>query len=323
MPLLCGLLFLAGCAGGETRIEGPVASPVTDGTFSMPDGTSLPYRQWLPESTPIAVVLALHGFNDSRDAWELPGPAMAAQGVAVIAPDQRGFGASATRGFWPGGAVLEADAAEMLRQLRARYPGRKLFVMGESMGGAVAILLASHAAPPVDGYVLLAPAIWGRETMNVFLRAILFFSTNLLPGVTVTGNEVPLKVQASDNREALIRLARDPLTIRHTRIDTIGGLVDLMDQALAKFGTLREDTLVLYGAKDTIVPDGAMATAWHKLGPGPRTGFYAQGYHLLLRDLGRDLPRGDLLAWMRDRAGALPSGAEDAARRWRNAAHEP
>ena len=283
----------------------------------MPDGTTLPYRHWLPDSPPWAVVLALHGFNDSRDAWELPGPVLAAQGVAVIAPDQRGFGATATRGFWLGSAALASDAAEMLAQLRARYPGQKLFVMGESMGGAVAILLASDAAAPVDGYVLLAPAIWGRETMNVFLRTILFLSTNLFPGVTVTGNEVPLKVMASDNRDALIRLARDPLTIRRTRIDTVGGLVDLMDAALAKFGTLRADTLVLYGAKDSIVPDGAMETAWHKLGPGPRTGFYAQGHHLLLRDLGRDLPLADLLAWMHDRTAPLPSGAEESARRWR------
>ena len=41
---------------------------------------------------PWAVVLALHGMNDSRDAWEYPAPDFAAHGVAVFAPDQRGFG---------------------------------------------------------------------------------------------------------------------------------------------------------------------------------------------------------------------------------------
>ena len=38
---------------------------------------------------------------------------------------------------------------------------------------------------------------------------------------------------ASDNRQALIRLSRDPLTIHDTRFDTIDGLVDLMDAAAA------------------------------------------------------------------------------------------
>ena len=39
----------------------------------MPDGMRLPYRDWLPKGKPVAVVLALHGMNDSRDAWEYPG----------------------------------------------------------------------------------------------------------------------------------------------------------------------------------------------------------------------------------------------------------
>ena len=79
---------------------------IEDGSFLMADGAGLPFRAWLPqgaaEREPAAVVLALHGFNDSRDAWELPGPAFAAAGVAVFAPDQRGFGATAARGLWPG-----------------------------------------------------------------------------------------------------------------------------------------------------------------------------------------------------------------------------
>ena len=40
----------------------------------MPDGTALPYREWLPVGAPSVIVLALHGMNDSRDAWEYPAP---------------------------------------------------------------------------------------------------------------------------------------------------------------------------------------------------------------------------------------------------------
>ena len=73
---------------------GPAVAPPreTADAFVMPDGTRLPYRAWLPDGEPWAVVLALHGMNDSRDAWEYPAPELAAHGVAVFAPDQRGFG---------------------------------------------------------------------------------------------------------------------------------------------------------------------------------------------------------------------------------------
>ena len=53
----------------------------------------------------LAVVLALHGMNDSRDAWEYPAPDFTAAGIAVFSPDLRGFGATTTRALWPGPTV--------------------------------------------------------------------------------------------------------------------------------------------------------------------------------------------------------------------------
>ena len=138
---------------------------------------------------PRAVVLALHGFNDSRDAWELPGPEFAAAGVALFAPDQRGFGAAPGRGFWPGAAALQSDAAAMLRILQARYPDTPVYAMGESMGGAVLMALAaSGQAPPVAGWILLAPAVWGRAQMDVALSSGLWLVSTVAPGLSVTGD---------------------------------------------------------------------------------------------------------------------------------------
>jgi cephalosporin-C deacetylase-like acetyl esterase len=95
------LLVLAACAE-HLAPPGPriMQAAVADGAFVMPDGMRLPYRTWLPEGEPAAIILALHGMNDSRDAWEYPAPDFAKAGFAVFAPDQRGFGATASRGLW-------------------------------------------------------------------------------------------------------------------------------------------------------------------------------------------------------------------------------
>jgi alpha-beta hydrolase superfamily lysophospholipase len=303
---------LAGCAAVPgpplDRIE--ASGPATE-TFTMADGARLPVRTWLPEGKPRAVVLALHGFNDSRDAWELPAPVLSETGLAVFAPDQRGFGAAPGRGRWPGTAVLVGDARTMAVQLRRRYPGVPLYLMGESMGAAVLMVLAaSPDAPPVQGYVLLAPAVWGRGEMNVFLRGSLWLAYHLAPGWHLTGNEVPVKVRASDNRAALVRLSLDPLTLHSTRVDTLHGLVDLMDAAQRASALLRGPALALYGGLDDLVPKRATEDAWHALPPGTRIGYYPTGHHLLMRDLGRAVPIGDVLAWMSDPETALPSGAD-------------
>ena len=162
-------LGLSGCVS-EMALPGPADTKphLADGAFVMRDGASLPYRKWEADPSagadPWAVVLALHGFNDSRDAWEVPAPDLTAAGIVLYAPDQRGFGAAPGRGLWAGTQAMVDDAATMARLLRARYPHARLFLMGESMGGAVLMRLATEAeAPPVDGYVLVAPAVWGAR----------------------------------------------------------------------------------------------------------------------------------------------------------------
>jgi len=278
---------------------------------------SLPARAWVPDGPPRAVALALHGFNDSRDAWELPGPHFAAAGVALYAPDQRGFGATAERGRWPGQAQLLADAAAMLRALAAQWPGVPLYAMGESMGGALLMVLAaSGSAPPVAGWVLLAPAVWGRQQMGPALSAALWIASNTAPGWTLTGREVPIRIVASDNRDALIRLGRDPLTILRTRVDALRGLADLMDAAQDAAPGLPANALGLYGGRDRIVPPEAMRRAWTRMPGGVRRALYPEGYHLLLRDRDRALPTGDVLAWMAAPEAWLPSGADAAATGW-------
>ena len=319
-PLLTALLtvalLLSGCA---THLipAGPAIAPAreTADAFVMPDGTKLPYRVWLPDGKPWAIILALHGMNDSRDAWEYPAPELAAEGVAVFAPDQRGFGATEGRGYWPGKQALEDDARDMALLLRQRYPHTKLFLMGESMGAAVLMCLAtSPDPPPVAGYVLISPAVWGRAEMNVFLRAGLWLFANLIPGFTATGQIA--HVVASDNWEAIKRLSTDPLTIHKTRLDTVRGLVNLMDAALAAAPDFHARALFMYGGKDELIPKKATVATWKPLPPGPVLAFYPGDYHLMLRDHERQAPIDDILAWMRRPDDPLPSGADRAAHAW-------
>jgi alpha-beta hydrolase superfamily lysophospholipase len=318
ISVLLAVLLLAGCIA-------PVAPPglhaqmppgaATD-SFIMPDGTALPYRVWLPPGLPEAIVLALHGMNDSRDAWEYPAPDFAATGIAVYSPDLRGFGATRSRGMWPGTDSLTSDARAMARLLRAHYPRKKIILMAESMGAAALMVMATEPdPPPVDGYVLIAPAVWGRSEMNVVMRISLWLADHTVPGMTLTGSGL-VKVTASDNRQALIRLSTDPLTIHATRVDAINGLVDLMGQAQSAAAQFHAPALILYGGHDELVPARATASTWRALPQGPVRAFYPDGYHLLLRDKDRATPIGDILRWIRDPEEPLPSGADKAAKVW-------
>jgi hypothetical protein len=150
--------------------------------------------------------------------------------------------------------------------------------------------------------------------MNPFLRVGLWLFANIAPGMTVTGQGF-VKVTASDNRPALVRLSTDPLTIHATRWDAIRGLVNLMDDALAAAPRFGRKALFLYGGHDELIPAKATAATWRALPPGPARAFYPADYHLMLRDRERAVPIGDIIAWMRGDE-SLPSGADRRAADW-------
>jgi acylglycerol lipase len=316
--LAMAMLSLAACATHMAppgpRVE---AATTTPDAFVMPDGARLPYRVWLPSGPPSAVVLALHGMNDSRDAWAIPGPEFAAAGIAIYSPDQRGFGQTSARGYWPGTNGLVDDARTMTRLLRQRYPGVPIYLMGESMGAAVLMVLATEPhAPKVAGYVLVAPAVWGRAEMSFFLRAVLWVASHTVPGLTLE-NRGYVKITASDNHEALVELSKDPLTIHGTRVDSTLGLVNLMDDALTSAPSFRPRALFLYGGKDDLIPKQATMATWRALPKGDSTlAYYPDHYHLAMRDLERATVIGDVVAWMKNPTTPLPSGADQAALTW-------
>ena len=303
-------LLLAACTP-LLRPEGPaVTSPrIEADAIVAADGARLPLRKWLPAGTPRTVILGLHGFNDYSRAFARPAPALAERGIAVYAYDQRGFGGAPNRGDWAGTPTMADDMDAAVRLLEARYPGVPLYVLGESMGGAVAMVaLTRPGAPPVAGLILAAPAVWSRDDMGLLPRVALWLGTHVFPWLPVSGGD--LDIMPSDNIAMLRELSRDPLVIKESRADTVAGLVDLMDAARRAAPRLKVPLLYLAGARDEVVPPAATRKTMRLLPGRPTLAVYPHGYHMLLRDKEARTVLDDIAAWIADRRRPLPSGAD-------------
>jgi alpha-beta hydrolase superfamily lysophospholipase len=299
----------AGAAVAESALSGD--------SIATADGARLPLKSWLPRAgQPQAVIIALHGFNDYSNFFNSAGSHFAEHGVASYAYDQRGFGGAPHRGVWPGEATLADDLRQAARVIAGRHPGRPLFILGESMGGAVAMLAAAGREPPIaDGLILAAPAVWGRASIPWYQNVALWIAAHTFPEGRLSGRG--LGIRASDNTPMLQALGRDPMVIKETRIDAVFGLVGLMDAAMAAARSLDRPTLVLWGRNDQLIPEGVVRELLANLPEGTakssRVVFYHKGWHMLLRDLQAEIVYRDILSWLKKPAQGLPSGEDQPA----------
>ena len=144
--------------------------------------------------------------------------------------------------------------------------------------------------------------------MPWYQRWLLAVASHTVPWLTLTGKG--LKIVPSDNTEMLRGLGRDPLVIKATRVETLYGLTNLMDTALARADRLQLPTLVQYGRHDQVIPPEPTFLMLEKAPKTTRKAFYDQGYHMLLRDLQGEKPLADIAAWVHDRSKPLRFGTE-------------
>jgi alpha-beta hydrolase superfamily lysophospholipase len=275
------------------------------------DGAKLGLKRWEPAGEPWAVIVGVHGMNDYSNAFHLAAPWWASQGVATYAYDQRGFGRSPQRGVWAGDELMVQDLRTVTALVKAKYPHAIIAVAGESMGGAVAAeAFASPEPPAADRLILLSPAVWGWKEQPLPYRTLLWLAANFTAGHIYTPPDwLTRRIKPTDNRQELIAMGHDPLMIWGARSDTLYGLVTLMGHASDDVGRANVPTFYLHGAHDDIIPDSAAYRAAAHLKPTDRSANYAHGYHLLTRDLEGPVVWADVLAFIRDPQGPLPSGA--------------
>jgi uncharacterized protein len=147
--LLVGLLggLLSGCSGllfypepGLPFTPARAELEYRDIHLSAADGTRL-HAWWLPAKPGVAVkgtVLHLHG-NGGNLAWHLGGAYwLPAQGYQVLMLDYRGYGLSEGKPSLPA-VYQDIDAAFAWLEQAPEVQGKPLILLGQSLGGALAV----------------------------------------------------------------------------------------------------------------------------------------------------------------------------------------
>lgn len=303
-------VMLAACAPTVIPAGRTVTSPhLTNTSYVAADGTVLPLAVWPAEGPEKAVLLGLHGFGDYRDGFEDPAKIWSKDGITTYCYDQRGFGASPTRGHWAGIDTLVEDAITVANLVRAKHPGVPFYLIGESMGGAEA-LAAVDRGLQADGLILSAPALRGRVVVGPVASGALWFFGHTVPWLP--SGPTSIDFRPTDNPKTLKKLQNDPLWLHQTRVDMAYGLVEAMDAGYDAAKRVHLPYLMLHGMGDRLVPTSTVRTAIEIMPPraDSKLAFYEHGYHLLMRDKQGPVVAADIAAWIGNHEAELPSGAD-------------
>jgi alpha-beta hydrolase superfamily lysophospholipase len=254
------------------------AANVLSGTFEASDRALVPYRLWRAKE-PRALVLLLHGAFDYSGAFDEIGPKLAAHGLTALAIDQRGFGATKSRGYWRGKRRLVRDAIEAVLFLRMRFGALPTFIVGESMGAAVAVHAATRA-PDLDlaGLVLAAPGAIAGTLRRLFSA----FVARLLNRIFPQSEIVMERISAWDlTASSAIRLLSDPLVLRAAKPATVFGLLDLSAHAVDIAHRVTVPTLTMVGTKEDVLRTTCIQLLHHGLSGDKEWEEFEGGPHLL------------------------------------------
>jgi alpha-beta hydrolase superfamily lysophospholipase/thioredoxin-like negative regulator of GroEL len=121
----------------------------------------IPCTSWVaPELVPWAAVLCIHGFTMDKNAYSNFGRRLSAVGIPTYAIDVRGFGSwqKAAGQNKLNFAQAMDDIHEAIKAVHKAHPLVPLILVGESMGGALALQAAAEDQALLSGLVCSVPA---------------------------------------------------------------------------------------------------------------------------------------------------------------------
>lgn len=130
----------------------------------------LPVYVWSDSKLrPKAMVLAVHGLSMHGTVFDATARHLAAQHFLVAAIDLRGYGKWYQRDAHSKASyrASEQDLVAVAAAMREGHPGIPLFLIGESLGGTVAVRVAARHSELVDGLVLSAPALRYHQHLGI------------------------------------------------------------------------------------------------------------------------------------------------------------
>ena len=258
------------------------------------------YREW-KAARPGAVFLLVHGLGGHSGRWEFLAEFFLRRNVSSYAIELKGFGETqGLKGHIDSLDTYLDDIQILCNIITRENPGKKIILLGESMGGLIIFLMAGRRPGLFDGVVCISPAIKSKIRFNVFGYIDIFLNYIIRPK-----KQYRVKLDSSMcTRDVEYKKVMDSNPSEH-RLVTSNLLVSLAKaqvEARRLKGSIAAPLFFLVSGDDVLVDSEKTKIFFRGLAAKDKTIIvYPEMYHALSIDIGREKVFGDILKWVEER----------------------
>ncbi len=258
------------------------------GVFDAARGARVFEQWWWPGGEPRAVLAICHGYAEHSGRYAAVAADLNARGYAVEALDLRGHGRSSGERVTVESYDDYLDDLDLfLARVRSRHPGKKLFLLGHSMGGGIVTSYAIARRPRLDGVLLSGAAMLSpRPQPNPDQPAV---PPAPLPASAISRD--PQVVAAYESDPLVYRGVRNPRMAEVTR--------PAHERVLQRMDEIDLPLLIMHGTADLLVPARGSENLFRRAVSSDKTlRLYPGLYHEILNEPERDQVVADVVAWL-------------------------
>ena len=270
----------------------------SEATFIGSSGKQIYYQSWLPEGSPKAVLIIVHGLGEHSGRYMNVVNQLVPAGYAIYALDHYGHGRSeGVRMFVPRFEVFTDTLKTFFDIVQAKHPDDKLFMLGHSMGSLITTDYLLKHQDGLDGVIISGTAIKVSSDITPATITLGKLFSILMPKFGLTGLDAN---GVSRDPEVVEAYLNDPLvyTGKMTARFAAEGL-KAMQRVTARMPEIKLPIYIFHGSADTMADPTGSQDLYDAVSSGDKKlKFYEGYYHETLNDIGKETVLADLQDWL-------------------------
>jgi alpha-beta hydrolase superfamily lysophospholipase len=258
-------------------------------------------QSWQPEKSAASVAI-VHGYAEHSARYAHVAAHLAQHGYAVYAFDLRGHGRSAGRRcFVRSFDEYLADLELFLARVAARAPGKPIFMLGHSMGGAIATLFVIKRRAVLRGLILSGASLKISDDVSPALRRVSAFVGRLFPKLPT----IRLDSRAISRDPEVVKSYETDMLVYHgsAPAGTATSFFRAVSDIQAGMELIDLPLLILHGAQDRLADVAGSKRLYARVrSRDKQLKLYDGLYHEILNEPERAQVLADITTWLAARA---------------------